>query len=179
VGRSAYKKGSISRAVTMLCSSRLHRALPPSGTPDGVRWCFLERSVSGPPPPATSPSEGSRPWWCRRSCFLLAVVYRSATSRRLVLFHHCSASRIFIMQPDRNLWPVVIHKDDYQPCGGEKRAGLRPPSCPQLQGCSSSVLGRRASRGSAFRAGWRPVSSSSIRGRRASASLAKEANFGY
>jgi hypothetical protein len=23
--------------------------------------------------------------------------------------------------------PVVIHKDDYQPCGGEKRAGLRPP----------------------------------------------------
>jgi hypothetical protein len=31
VGRSAYKKGSISRAVTMLCSSRLHRALPPPG----------------------------------------------------------------------------------------------------------------------------------------------------
>jgi hypothetical protein len=28
VGRSAYKKGSISRAVTMLCSSLLHRALP-------------------------------------------------------------------------------------------------------------------------------------------------------
>jgi hypothetical protein len=41
---------------------------------------------------------------------------------------------------------VVIHKDDYQPCGGEKRAGLRPPPCPQLQGCSSSALGRRASR---------------------------------
>jgi hypothetical protein len=50
------------------------------------------------------------------------------------------------MQPGRNLWPVVIHKDDYQPCGGEKRAGLRPPPCPQLQGCSSSALGRRASR---------------------------------
>jgi hypothetical protein len=31
------------------------------------------------------------------------------------------------MQPDRNLRPVVIQKDDYQPCGGEKRAGLRPP----------------------------------------------------
>jgi hypothetical protein len=31
------------------------------------------------------------------------------------------------MQPGRNLRPVVIHKDDYQPCGGEKRAGLRPP----------------------------------------------------
>jgi hypothetical protein len=31
------------------------------------------------------------------------------------------------MQPGRNLPPVVIHKDDYQPCGGEKRAGLWPP----------------------------------------------------
>jgi hypothetical protein len=33
--------------------------------------------------------------------------------------------------------------------------------------------------GPAFRMGWRPTSSSSIRGRRAFASLAKEANFGY
>jgi hypothetical protein len=41
---------------------------------------------------------------------------------------------------------VVIQRDDHQPCGGEKRAGLRPPPCPQLQGCSSSVLGRRARR---------------------------------
>jgi hypothetical protein len=31
------------------------------------------------------------------------------------------------MQPSRNLQPVVIHKDDYQHCGGEKRPGLRPP----------------------------------------------------
>jgi hypothetical protein len=67
-GRSAYKKGSISQAVTILCPSRLHRALPPSEPPNGVRRCFLERSASGPPPPATSPSESSRPWWCRRSC---------------------------------------------------------------------------------------------------------------
>jgi hypothetical protein len=44
------------------------------------------------------------------------------------------------------LLPSLGFKDDYQPCGGEKRAGLRPPSCPQLQGCSSSMLGRRASR---------------------------------
>jgi hypothetical protein len=29
--------------------------------------------------------------------------------------------------------------------GGEKRAGLRPPPRPQLQGSSSSLLGRRAS----------------------------------
>jgi hypothetical protein len=72
--------------------------------------------------------------------------WRSATPWGLALFHHHSASRIFITQLGRNLRSVVIHKDDYQPCGGEKRAGLRPPPCPQLQGCSSSALGRRASR---------------------------------
>jgi hypothetical protein len=49
------------------------------------------------------------------------------------------------MQPSCSPPPVVIQKEDYQPCGGEKQAGLRPPSCPQLQGCSSSALGRRAS----------------------------------
>ena len=31
------------------------------------------------------------------------------------------------MQPGCNLPPVVIYKDDHQPRGGEKRAGLRPP----------------------------------------------------
>jgi hypothetical protein len=58
------------------------------------------------------------------------------------------------MQPGRNLWPVVIHKDDYQTCGGEKRARLRPPPYPQLQGCSSSTLGRRASRVGALPSAW-------------------------
>jgi hypothetical protein len=63
--------------------------------------------------------------------------------------------------------PMVIRKDDYQPYGGEKQAGLRPLPCPELQGCSSSELGRRAHRvGARLRVGWRPASSSSIRGRR-------------
>jgi hypothetical protein len=31
------------------------------------------------------------------------------------------------MQPGSSLLPVVIYKDDHQPRGGEKRAGLRPP----------------------------------------------------
>jgi hypothetical protein len=53
--------------------------------------------------------------------------WRGATPWELASFHHHSASRIFITQPGRNLRPVVIHKDDYQPCGGEKQAGLRPP----------------------------------------------------
>jgi hypothetical protein len=46
------------------------------------------------------------------------------------------------MQPGCSPPLVVIQKDDYQPYGGEKQIGLWPPSCPQLQGCSSSVLGR-------------------------------------
>jgi hypothetical protein len=53
--------------------------------------------------------------------------WRGATPWELASFHHHSASRIFITQPGRNLRPVVIRKDDYQPCGGEKRVGLRPP----------------------------------------------------
>jgi hypothetical protein len=72
--------------------------------------------------------------------------WRGATPWELASFHHHSASRIFIMQPGCSPPPVVIQKDDYQPCGGEKQAGLWPPSCPQLQGCSSSVLGRRVCR---------------------------------
>jgi hypothetical protein len=68
--------------------------------------------------------------------------WRSATPWGLASFRHYSASRIFIMEPDCSPPPVVIQKDDYHPCGGEKQIGLRPPSCPQLQGCSSSVLGR-------------------------------------
>jgi hypothetical protein len=68
--------------------------------------------------------------------------WRSATPWGLASFHRPSALRIFIMQPGCSPLPVVIQKDDYQPCGGEKQTRLLPPSCPQLQGCSSSVLGR-------------------------------------
>jgi hypothetical protein len=58
------------------------------------------------------------------------------------------------MQPGCSLPPVVIYKDDHQPCGGEKRAGLRPPPCPQLQGCSSSSLGWKASRVGVLPSAW-------------------------
>jgi hypothetical protein len=50
------------------------------------------------------------------------------------------------MQPSCSPSLVVIQKDDHQPHGGEKQAGLWPPSCPHLQGCSSSLLGWKASR---------------------------------
>jgi hypothetical protein len=53
--------------------------------------------------------------------------WRRTISWGLAPVRHRSASRIFIMQSGCGLPPVAIYKDDYQPCGGEKRAGLRPP----------------------------------------------------
>jgi hypothetical protein len=76
--------------------------------------------------------------------------------------------------------PMVIRRDDHQPCGGEKQAGLRPLPRPQLQGSSSSGLGRRAGRvGAYLRVGRRLASSSSIQGRRASSSCAEEASSSH
>jgi hypothetical protein len=72
--------------------------------------------------------------------------WRSVTPWGLALFSHRSASRIFIMQPGCIPSPMVIHRDDHQPGGEEKQAGLQPLPRPQLQGCSSSGLRRRARR---------------------------------
>jgi hypothetical protein len=85
--------------------------------------------------------------------------WRNATSWKLAPFSHRSASRIFIMQPGCIPSPVVTQDGDHQPLDGEKQAGLRPPPLPQLQGCSSSLLGRRARRAGALppaRVGWPP-----------------------
>jgi hypothetical protein len=79
------------------------------------------------------------------------------------------------MQPDCIPSPMVIQDDDHQFGGGEKQAGLRPLPRPQLQGSSSSELGRRAGQvGASLRVGRRPASSSGIRGREASSSHAGE-----
>jgi hypothetical protein len=84
--------------------------------------------------------------------------WRNATSRKLVPFSHRSASRIFIRQPGRIPSPVVTQDGDHQLLGGEKQAGLRPLPLPQLQGCSSSVLGRGVRRvGIGLRAGGGPL----------------------
>jgi hypothetical protein len=72
---------------------------------------------------------------------------RSATSRKLAPFSHRSASRIFIRQPGCIPSPMVTQEGDHRFDGGEKQAGLRPLPCPQLQGSSSSLLRRGASRG--------------------------------
>jgi hypothetical protein len=84
------------------------------------------------------------------------------------------------MQPGCSPPLVVIHKDDHQPRGGEKQAGLRPPSCPQLKGCSSSLLGWKASRVGVLPSAWAgdPLLPPAL-GEEAFTSLAEEANFGY
>ena len=68
--------------------------------------------------------------------------WRNATPWELVPFSHRSASRIFIMQPGCTPSPAVTQDGDLQFDGGEKQAGLQPLPLPQLQGFSSSVLGR-------------------------------------
>jgi hypothetical protein len=152
VGRAAIKKGSIPRTVAM-----------PSHSPH-----------------ASLPSTFRAPGWGASALPSSCCCWRSATSRGLAPFSHRSASRIFIMQPGCIPSPMVIRRDHHQPCGGEKQAGLWPLPRPQLQGSSSSVLGRRAGRVGAYpRVGRRPASSSGIRGRKASSSCAEEASSSH
>jgi hypothetical protein len=89
--------------------------------------------------------------------------WRNTTSRKLVPFSHRSASRIFIRQPGRIPSPAVTQDGDHQLLGGEKQDGLRPLPLPQLQGCSSSVLGRGECRvGVGLHAGSGPLLPSAI-----------------
>jgi hypothetical protein len=117
VTRSAFKKGPTPQGVAM-----------PSHSSHPSRLSVFRAPIWGAP---VSPS----------SC----CCWRSVTPWGLALSSHRSASRIFIMQPDC-IPSLVIRRDDHQPGGGEKQAGLRPLPRPQLQGCSSSGLRRRARR---------------------------------
>ena len=118
----------------------------------------------------------SPPGWGALAVLPSCRRWRNATSRKLVPFSHRSASRIFIRQSDCIPLPMVTQDGDHQFDGGEKQAGLRPLPRPQLQGSSSSLLGRGARRaGVCLRVGWRPASSSSIWGWKPSSSSAEEA----
>jgi hypothetical protein len=138
VRKSAYKRGSIPWAVAMPSHSSLI-SLP--STFRAPKW--------------------GAPVWLSSCCCL-----RSATSWGLALFSRRSASRIFIAQPGCIPSPMVIRRDDHQPGGGEKQAGLWPLPCPQLQGCSSSGLRGRAYRvGGRLRVGSGPLLPSVIGGK--------------
>jgi hypothetical protein len=105
--------------------------------------------------------------------------WRSTTSWGMALASHRSASRIFIMQPDCSPPPAVTQDDDRRPRGGEERSGPWPPPYPQLQGCSSSVLGRRVHRVEArLRVGSGPLLPSVIEGEGRSSSVALSAAVG-
>jgi hypothetical protein len=112
VGRAAFKKGLIPRAVAMSSHS----------------------------PHASRPSTFQAPGWGAPVLLLSCCRWRSTTSRGLVPFSHRSGSRIFIMQPGCIPSPMVIQDDDHRFDGGEKQAGLRSLPRPQLQGSSSSLL---------------------------------------
>jgi hypothetical protein len=82
------------------------------------------------------------------------------------------------MQPRCSPPPAVSQDDDRRPRGGEERVGSWPPPCPQLQGCSSSMLGRRVRRvGACLRVGSGPLLPSVIggEGRQPSVALAAAA----
>jgi hypothetical protein len=130
-------------------------------------------------PHASRPSTFRAPGWGAPASLLSCRRWRNATSRKLVPFSHRLASRIFIRRPGRIPSLMVTQDGDHQFDGGEKRAGLRPLPCPQLQGSSSSLLGRRARRARALPparvGGPPPPSSSSFWGWKPSSSSAEEA----
>jgi hypothetical protein len=151
VGRAAFKKGSTPRVVAM-----------PSHSPH-----------------ASHPSTFRAPGW-GAPALPSSCCWRSATLRRWAPFSHCSASRIFIRQPGCIPSPMVTQDGDHQFDGGEKQVGLRPLPRPQLQGSSSSLMGRRARRaGACLHVGWRPASSSSIWVWKPSSSSAEEASSSH
>jgi hypothetical protein len=135
------------------------------GCPDGVRWCSLEGSTSGSPPPAISPPESSRSWWCCRSCLLLDVVrgaqpregWRSSAIVRLQGFSsHSPTTTSGRWSSTRMTTSLVVERS-------EPSCGLPLPSASRMFIILAGVEGE-PSWGPAFRMGWRPASSSSIRG---------------
>jgi hypothetical protein len=131
-------------------------------------------------PHALRPSTFRAPGWGAPVLLSSCCCWRSATSWRLAPFSHRSASRTFIRQPGCIPSPMVTQDGDHQFDGGEKQARLRPLPRPQLQGSSSSLLGRRVRRaGACLRVGWRPASSSGFWGWKPSSSSAEEASSSH
>jgi hypothetical protein len=161
-------------------SSCDHRALSPSRPPDGVRRCSLGGSAPRSSLPATSPSESVCSWWCRWSCLLLAAVrgvqphgsWHPSTIIRLQGFSsHSPVATSGRWSSTRMTTSLVVE-------GSESGCGLLLPSASRMFIIRAGEEGE-PSGSFAFHVGWRPASSSSIRGRMAFASLAEEANSGF
>jgi hypothetical protein len=180
VGGSAFKKGSIPRAVDMSRSFYDHRALSPSRPPDGVRRCSLEGSTSRSSLPATSPSESMRSWWCRRSCLLPATVggvqphgsWHPSTIIRLQGFSSCSPVATSGRWSSTRMTTSLVVE------GSEPGCGLPLSSASRIFIIHAGEEGE-PSGSFAFRVDWWSASSFSIWGRRAFAGFAEEANSGY
>jgi hypothetical protein len=144
-----------------------------------VHRCSLEGSASGSPPLAISPPESSRSRWCFRSCLLAAVRgaqprggWRSSAIARLQGFSSCSPVATSRQWSYRGMTTSLVVERSEPGCG------LPLPSASRMFIIRAGEEGE-PSWGPAFRMGWRPASSSNIRGRRAFTGLAKEANFSY
>jgi hypothetical protein len=110
--------------------------------------------MSSHSPHSLRPSSFRAPGWGAPTLPSSCCCWRSTTSRGLAPFSHHSTSRIFIRQPGCIPSPMVTQDGDHQFDGGEKQAGLRPLPRPQLQGSSSSLLGRRAGRAGVLPPAW-------------------------
>jgi hypothetical protein len=141
---------------------------------------FSGGSASGSSPPAISSPKSSRSWRCHRSCLLLVVVggvqprggWHSSAIAQLQGF----SSRSPVATSGR--WSSTRMTTSLVVETSEPDCGLPLPSASRMFIIRAGEEGE-PSRGSASRVGWRPAYSSNIRGRRAFASPAKEANFGY
>jgi hypothetical protein len=119
-------------------------------------------------------------WWCRRSCLLPAAVggvqphggWHPFTTIRLQGF----SSRSPVATS--GWWSSTMMTTSLVVERSESGCGLPLPSASRMFIFRAREEGE-PSGSFAFRVGWWPASSSSIRGRRAFASLAEEANSGF
>jgi hypothetical protein len=136
----------------MPCSSRILRALPPSGPLDGARRCLLEGNASGPSPLVAPSPESLRSQLGYRSCLPFAAVRGaqphggrySSVITRLQGFSSCSPVAVPRQWPSRRMTtslmvgrskpgcgfpPSLSFKDVHHPCWGGGEPSRGPALC--------------------------------------------------
>jgi hypothetical protein len=153
-GTSPFKKRSTPRVEVMPCSSCILRALSPSGPLDGARRCSLEGNASEPSPLVVPSLESLRSQLGCRSCLPFAAVRGaqphggrcSSVITQLQGFSSCIPAAVPHQWPSRRMTTSLTLGRSKPSCGF-------PPQ-PQLQGCSSSLLGQGASQVGALPSTW-------------------------